>query len=267
MSSSRNKLGIILGAILIGAGALFLIAELTGLASFGLLWPMIIMLVGAGFFIGMFIGGPEAGGLAIPGSIILTVGLILLIQNAFDLWITWSYAWALIISAVGLGLVIFGAYSDKRDLRESGVKLINLGLVLFVVFGLIASLLWNAAGVTNTGYGFFGLMMSLIGLYLLIHRAYLLIKGRAGWDDRDLFWPVIMIGVGLVFFMFELGGLSLVQLTGLRAWWPLLLIMIGLDWLVGRRWPWVGALLAVIVVTVSLLMMFDPAFLRLIITG
>jgi hypothetical protein len=89
---------------------------------------------------------------------------------------------------------------------------------------------------------------------LLLHKAH--------WDDRDLFWPVIMIGVGLVLFLFGLGRLPLVELTGLWRWWPLLLVMVGIDWLIGRRWPVVGAIAAAIIVMASLLLMFDPTLLR-----
>jgi hypothetical protein len=66
----------------------------------------------------------------------------------------------------------------------------------------------------------------------------------------------------LVLFLFGLGQLPLVELTGLWQWWPLLLVMVGIDWLIGRRWPVVGAIVAALIVVASLLLMFDPALLR-----
>lgn len=262
MPNSRTNLGLILGVLLIGAGVLFLVGEITGLTSFDLLWPLIIVAVGLAFFVGMFIGGAETGGLAVPGSIIVMVGLILLVQNAFEAWLTWSYSWALIIVAVGIGLWINGLYTKRADLRTAGLNTIHTGLVLFVVFGLIFTLVFNFLGLMTGGIALWGLLLGLVGLYLLILRSVRLLLHKAHWDDRDLFWPVIMIGVGLVLFLFGLGRLPLVELTGLWRWWPLLLVMIGIDWLIGRRWPVVGAIAAAIIVMASLLLMFDPTLLR-----
>jgi len=265
MNSSRSKLGLILGVLLVVTGVLFLIGELTGLTSVSLLWPLIVVGIGLAFFIGMFIGGPEVGGLAIPGSIIVMIGLIMLVQNAFQMWQTWSYCWALIIVAVGIGLWINGAFANRPDLVISGKNTIRVGLVLFVVFGVIFSLVFNFTGLSSGGVGFWGLLLVVLGLYLLISRSIRLVLHRAGWDDRDLFWPIIMIGGGLVLFLFGLGQLPLATLTGLWTWWPLLLVLVGLDWLVGRRWPLVGAIVATFIVVFTLLLMFDPALLQLVV--
>ncbi len=264
MSNSRTNLGLILGVLLIVAGVLFLVGEITGLTSFDRLWPLIIVAVGLAFFIGMFVGGTETGALAIPGSIIVMVGLILLVQNVFNAYQTWSYSWALIIVAVGIGMWIDGVYTKRADLRTAGHKLIHIGIVLFVVFGLIFTLLFNFLGVMTGGVALWGLLLGLVGFYLLLQRSIRLLMHKAQWDDRDLFWPVIMIGVGLALFLFGLGKMPLVELTGLWRWWPLLLVMVGLDWLIGRRWPVVGAIAAALIVVASLLMMFDPALLRVL---
>jgi hypothetical protein len=264
MSNSRTNLGLILGVVLIGAGVLILVGELTGLATFDLLWPLIIVGVGLAFFLGMVAGGTETGALAVPGSILVMIGLILFAQNALNAWETWSYCWALIIVAVGIGLWIWGAYTKRADLRADGLRTIHVGVVLFVVFGLILTLVFNFLGMMTGGISLWGLLLALVGAYLLIQRSVRLLQHRAHWDDRDLFWPVIMIGVGLVLFLFGLGQLPLVELTGLWRWWPLLLVMIGIDWLIGRRWPVVGALAATLIVILSLLLMFDPSLLRVL---
>jgi hypothetical protein len=262
MSSSRTYLGLILGAILIGAGILFLFGEISGLISLGLLWPLIVVAIGIAFFIGMLLGGPGAGPLAIPGSILIIIGLILFVQNAFNTWETWTYAWALIIVAVGIGIWIHGAWSKRPELRLGGQKLIQTGLVLFVVFGLLLSLIFSYFGIAEGNFTFWGLLVAALGLYLLMQRSILLMQGHAGWDDRDLFWPVIMIGVGVTLFLYGLGELPLLQLTGLLQWWPLALVMIGFDWLIGKRWPLVGAIIAVLIVVATMLLMFDPALLK-----
>lgn len=62
-----------------------------------------MLLVGAG------LGVPSLSGLCIPGSIVTILGLLLLlmIQNSFDLWSTWAYAWTLVVLVgTGAGLAI-----------------------------------------------------------------------------------------------------------------------------------------------------------------
>ncbi len=107
--------------------------------------------------------GCEVSGLAIPGCIITTIGLILLYQNTFTRWETWAYAWTLIPAAVGVGLLIHGRMSGEESAGRVGAFLAGLGLVLFLVFG--------------------GLAEVLFGLF--------------GWRDGGLLWPLILIVIGV----------------------------------------------------------------------
>jgi hypothetical protein len=118
--------------------------------------------VGALFFVGMVAGGKSTGALAIPGSIISVIGLMLFAFNWLDRWEAWAYAWGLIVAAVGLGLMIFGWWSEQPGLRRAGFSLMQVGLFLFLIFG-----------------AFFE---------LLIFQSF----RAATW-----FWPVILIGLGL----------------------------------------------------------------------
>jgi hypothetical protein len=72
---------------------------------------------------------------------------------------------------------------------------------------------------------------------------------------RSLFWPIALIGVGLVWLLANLGIISPVSFWSVLRLWPLLLIAIGLDIIFGRRWPAVGALIgiATVVAAVALL--------------
>jgi hypothetical protein len=65
---------------------------------------------------------------------------------------------------------------------------------------------------------------------------------------RSLFWPILLIGVGIIWL---LGNLNIIQpdsLYNLVQFWPVLLIIAGLDILFGRRWPWFGALLGLLLI-------------------
>jgi len=60
---------------------------------------------------------------------------------------------------------------------------------------------------------------------------------------RSLFWPVLLIGVGLVWFLGNIGVIAPTNLFTLFRLWPLILVVIGLDILFGRRSPLIGAII------------------------
>ena len=127
----------ILGVILIVLGSVFLLANVTGF-RLDIAWPLFIIvpglvLLGASFIV----RGEGGGGMAVAGSIVTTVGLILAVQEATGLYATWAYAWALVAPAsVGLGLFLYGTLTGRRDMASGGLGALGVGLALFLGFGL-----------------------------------------------------------------------------------------------------------------------------------
>jgi predicted membrane protein len=77
---------------------------------------------------------------------------------------------------------------------------------------------------------------------------------------RSLFWPIVLIAVGVVWLLSNMGILSTANLAVLFRLWPLLLIVIGLDLLFGRKSPAVGAIIGIgAVVLVIVLMLIGPS--------
>jgi hypothetical protein len=74
-------------------------------------------------------------------------------------------------------------------------------------------------------------------------------RPRRGY--RSLFWPLILIGVGLLWLLGNLGIVGAANLSVLAKLWPIALIGIGLDVLVGRRSALLGGLIGL--ATVGLL--------------
>ncbi len=68
---------------------------------------------------------------------------------------------------------------------------------------------------------------------------------------RGLVWPILLMGAGVIFLLNNLGIVSWNVWSGLWQLWPVLLIAVGLDILIGRR-SVLGSLL-VVLVTVGLL--------------
>ncbi len=72
---------------------------------------------------------------------------------------------------------------------------------------------------------------------------------------RSLFWPLILIGVGVVWLLSNVGIITGANLVVLLRLWPLLLIAIGLDLLFGRRSPALGALIGLGTLVVAIVLM------------
>jgi hypothetical protein len=65
---------------------------------------------------------------------------------------------------------------------------------------------------------------------------------------RSFFWPVILLGTGVIWLLANLGIIPTENLWILLQLWPVLIIVIGLDVIFARRLPLVGAVLALAVV-------------------
>jgi hypothetical protein len=140
-----------------------------------LFWPIFVIIPGLLFFAGMVALGRSGGPLAIPGAVVTTVGLILLQQAAFERYDTWAYAWALLVVAVGLGLLIFGWWSERPSVRSAGWRVLKVGAVLFVVFGAFFELWLGLGGGAWRDVAWLVLLV-LLGVLLLLGP--LLRRGR-----------------------------------------------------------------------------------------
>lgn len=77
-----------------------------------------------------------------------------------------------------------------------------------------------------------------------------------GFRYRSLFWPIVLIGVGVFWLLGNLGILPQNYLWMLLRLWPLALIVIGLDIMIGRRSPVIGALIGLGAVALVLVLVF-----------
>ena len=101
-------------------GALLLAGQLAGIGIDDIGWPIWVIGVGVVIFvIGLLVAKEQ--GMVIGGTIVTTVGLVLLYQDQTDRWESWAYAWALVgPAASGLGLALWGlrsgaAATSQRD--------------------------------------------------------------------------------------------------------------------------------------------------------
>ncbi len=160
-----------LGIVLVVTGGLFLADLFLPIRIMRFFWPLLIVLFGLTFIVGMLVAGRPGSGLAIPGTIITTIGLLLFIQNIFRLWVTWAYAWALLICATGLGILIMNIYLKRVSLRRVGGLLIGIGLTLFVIFGILFEIILNLSGSGIYSGIFLGGGLVLLGLFVVFSRS------------------------------------------------------------------------------------------------
>jgi hypothetical protein len=125
----------VFGIVLVALGIVVLVARETGLdlgamlASAG--WPFFIIVPGLVLLLLAVVAAPPQGlGVAIGGSVVTTVGLILLYQESTGHWERWAYMWALIPGAVGVATVVYGLASRHRELVVPGLRTTGVAAVL-----------------------------------------------------------------------------------------------------------------------------------------
>ncbi len=130
--------GLVAGVVLVIIGAAILVSRLVELNLGTMAWPLWIVVPGAAMLIGSFFIPPRGGvGLAIPGAIVTIVGLILWVQETYDLYATWAYAWALVApTGPGLGMLLYGIVHRDGELIADGGRTALVGLGLFLGFAL-----------------------------------------------------------------------------------------------------------------------------------
>lgn len=143
MESRTGTLGLTgltaLGLLLVVAGIGAVIARQAGFDPIDALadggWPLFVIVPGVVLLaISMFQRPPQGVGLAIPGGIVTTVGLVLAYQQATGHWESWAYAWTLVgPGAAGLSMLVYGSRFREMKLVVTGLRLTLIAAVLFVV--------------------------------------------------------------------------------------------------------------------------------------
>lgn len=168
---SRHS-GVALGALLVVAGVVLLIAQFVhvDLGHYG--WPLFVIVPGLALLVlGLLL--PASSGSIMPGMIVTATGVVLTVQNTFELWATWAYAWALIFPAsTGLGLALQGRVQGKPRMVQSGLQSALVGLLIFVALGAFFEGALHISGLDlgAVGQAALPLLLIVIGVVLLATR-------------------------------------------------------------------------------------------------
>jgi hypothetical protein len=136
--TSSTPPGLVLGVILVVVGSVFLALRVADVSIGPGAWALWIIVPGLALLLGSLAIPPRGGlGLAIPGAILATVGAILWVQEAYGLYSTWAYAWALVApTAPGFAMLLYGGVRGDHELAADGLRTMLIGLGLFLGFGL-----------------------------------------------------------------------------------------------------------------------------------
>jgi hypothetical protein len=65
---------------------------------------------------------------------------------------------------------------------------------------------------------------------------------------RSFFWPILLVGIGVIWLLRNLGIIQPFSVSALLRLWPILLIVLGVDIIFSHRYAWFGATMGLIVV-------------------
>jgi hypothetical protein len=185
MQTNRSNIGALVGgAVLIAFGLLSLLSRVFQILDWDFLWPFIVIGFGSLFFVAMFAGGKQTAGFAIPASIISGIGLVLLFQNITHHWESMSYFWTLILTFVGTGIYIMGVYGGDENQKRSGLRVMKIGLIMFVIFGAFFEMIFSSFSSI-----LFPIVLIILGAYLILNRAGLLNWKKEGSASDDALPP------------------------------------------------------------------------------
>ncbi len=183
--NQRNMGSMIAGSALIVLGGLFLINQFLSISIGRFIWPFFILIPGIGLFVAVYNGGKETAGLAIPASVVSMVGLILLVQSITDHWGSWAYAWSLIFpTSIGLGMYIYGIRGEDDDTKQRGRGMLRTGLILFIILAAFFEMIFAASG-SMVSRIFWPVLIILLGLYLILRRGGLLSRDVPQTSKKD----------------------------------------------------------------------------------
>jgi hypothetical protein len=175
----------------------------------------------------------------------ITAGLMLIGIGVLAFTDSW---WPGIMVVIGIA-VIGGMLFRGQFLSTLPVALIFFGIPAIIKLGLS----WNT---------FVPLLLIGLGLLSLVDNLARSRRRAAGdgtphhFEYRSGFWPVIFLGVGTIWLLGNLGYIPGFNPYALVSLWPLLLIGLGLDLLIGRRSVWIGVLLGLAILALAGFLLF-----------
>lgn len=161
---------VVIGILLVLVGLVFFAAQFLNIDLGRLAWPLFVIVPGlAVIVLGLILRGASGEPLTVLGSMVTVTGLILAYQNAYDLWATWAYAWALIApTSVGVGRMLYGAVTGRGSILRDGTRTAVTGLAIFLVAAAFFEGVIGLSGFGISNLGGYIFPVALIGLGVIL---------------------------------------------------------------------------------------------------
>ena len=172
--NESNRGTMVTGILFLILGAFFLVINLIPGMDASKTWPMILIVLGIGFFLPALIWPKSRSGLSslfIPGSILVVLGILFMFNTLTGIWNIWAIAWLFIPASVGIGL-ISSAWIGHWDRSVLTVGL-WLSIISITLFALLACF-FSDPTIKTVGAG----LLIVIGLIFFIRS--LIKKPAAG---------------------------------------------------------------------------------------
>ena len=137
-----NRAVMVASIVLIGLGVVSLALDFFFGWQANLGWPLALVMLGGVFSIlaeGLREKWAWSDVMYIPGSLLVAFGLIFLLNMLTGDWNAWAYAWMLVLSGLGVGVLLAnrgGHWPRVINIISTGV--VTGGVTLAVLFGAIA---------------------------------------------------------------------------------------------------------------------------------
>ncbi len=121
--------------LLIAAAVFFVFNRWFGFIrlDIGSLWPLFILVPGAGFLYAAHTGDKGQAGLYFPGMIITGTGAILLYQMWSGHWESWAYVWTIYPALIGMAMELHGRRVGDHPQMRMGSEMMRWSLMAFGV--------------------------------------------------------------------------------------------------------------------------------------
>ena len=161
-SLANTPVNTVVAVILIGLGLVWVLKPSIYIDLGLLTGPGFMTVLGILLFVMALNVDPPGGELlAIAGTVVAMVGMILAYQDATHQWTVWTYAWALVLpTSIGLGQILYGSITGRSSLVTIGKRLVRIGLAMFLVGVIFFELI---IGVSGFDLGHWGLPILFIG--------------------------------------------------------------------------------------------------------
>lgn len=131
--------------IIIGIGLVLLGSNLFNFDLMDLFWPGFIIVPGLMLLWPAYTSTPDDQSrlsfLAVPGAMLVTIGLLNFMMNLTDHFEAWAYSWTLLVASVGWAVMYVRRFDPDNKVHESGYKFIRTMIMmfggLFVLFELV----------------------------------------------------------------------------------------------------------------------------------